>query len=395
MGFLFTSKKKEKTVAIFDIGSGNIGGAIVRIPIDQNSLPVILKSVRNEIRFNENSDFNSFLKDMIFSLNITANSLFYKNVGSPDEIICVLASPWYISETRAIKIERENSFSFTKDLANELIGKEILSITKLYKDKYNDENNTPQIIEQHTMAVILDDLSLENPIGKKCKSLELDMIVSLAPLSCILQIKETISKTFHNTNISFSTFTVDTYLAIRDKYISSNSYLLVDVSGEITDIGVVTDGVLRSVMSFPFGKKTFFNHICKKMNIELRDAKEIFKLYKEGHLSSVMSNKVKPIFQSIETIWDISFNECLNTLPTNLVLPDTIFLTADSDIKIWFTEILNKKEHIRSSISLRKYNVVSLDGSEFLNMCNVKEGDCDPFLMIEAISVMRKTFNSI
>jgi hypothetical protein len=390
MGFLFTSKKKEKMIAIFDIGSGSVGGAMVRIPTDGNALPSIIKSVRNEIRFHENFDFNSFLKDMIFTLNLTSNSLFYKNVGSPDEIICILASPWYLSETRAIKMNRDSSFSFTKRLAEELINKEILNLTKLYKDKYGTNDSTPQVIEQHTMAVLLDDSSVIDPLGKKCKSLEMDMVVSLAPKLCTDQIKEILSKTFHNDNVSFSTFTVDTYLAMRDKYISPNSYLLVDVSGEITDIGVVTDGVLRSVLSFPFGKKTFFKHICTKLRMEIRDAREIFKLYREGHLSSVLSSRVAPVFKEIETLWDISFSQCLETLPSNILLPSTIFLTTDNDMKSWFTEILKKKEHIQSNISLRKYNVITLDGPEFLNMCDINEGGCDPFLMIEAISAMRK-----
>lgn len=390
MGFLFTSKKKEKMVAIFDIGSGSVGGAMVKIPTDGNGLPSIIKSVRNEIRFRENFNFNSFLKDMIFTLNITANSLFYKNVGSPDEIVCVLASPWYLSEAVTIKINRDSNFSFTKKIASELIEKEISKLVELYKNKYGDNNNTPQVIEQHTMAVLLDDIPVVSPLGKKCKSLEMDMVVSLAPKLCLDQIKEILSKTFHNENISFSTFTVDTYLAMRDKYISPDSYLLVDVSGEITDIGVVTDGVLKSVLSFPFGKKTFFKHICTKLHMEIRDAREIFKLYKEGQLSSVLSSKVTPVFKEIESLWSMSFNHCLDTLPRNLILPSTIFLTTDNDMKNWFTEILKKKEHIQSDLSLNRYNIVTLDGSEFLNMCNINEGGCDPFLMIEAISVMRK-----
>jgi len=33
MGFLFSPSKKEKIVAVFDIGSGSVGGALVRIPL--------------------------------------------------------------------------------------------------------------------------------------------------------------------------------------------------------------------------------------------------------------------------------------------------------------------------------------------------------------------------
>jgi len=391
MGFLFTSKKKEKIIAIFDIGSGNVGGAMVRIPTDGNGLPVIIKSVRNEIRFNEKFDFNSFMNDMTVALNLTANSLFYKNVGSPEEIFCVLASPWYLSETRVVKIYQDKRFTFTKSLAGELIEKEISSLTQTYKDKYSSTGDVPEVIEQHTMAVILDGSTDENPLGKKCKVLEMDMVISLTSKLCLNKIRETLLKTFHNTNVKFSSFTVASYLAVRDKYIKPDSYLLIDISGEITDIGVVVDGVIRSILSFPFGKKTFFKYMCTKLDIELRDAREIFNLYNKGNLSSPFSDKIIPLFKSIENSWGEAFSQCIDTLPNNLILPDTIFLTADNDIKSWFTNILRNKEHAQSALYLHKYNVVTLDGPEFLNMCDVNDGLCDPFLMIEAISIMRKT----
>jgi hypothetical protein len=37
-----------------------------------------------------------------------------------------------------------------------------------------------------------------------------------------------------------------------------------------------------------------------------------------------------------------------------------------------------------------KCTVITLEGPEFLTMCSVKDGTCDPFLMVEAIGVMRK-----
>ena len=389
MGFLFTSKKKEKIVAIFDIGSGSIAGAIVRIPTDDNSLPMIIKSVRNEIRFHENFDFDSFMNDMLTTLNITANSLFYKNAGSPEEIFCVLASPWYLSETRTVKVSKDKTFTFNKDLAGELIKKEISTLIESYTNKYGKEE-VPEIIEQNTMAVNLDGSLSNNPLGKKCKSLEMNMIISLSPKVCLNKIRETIAKTFHNENIKFSSFSFASYLAIRDKYIHADSYLLVDISGEITDVGVVTGGVLRSVLSFPFGKKTFFKYICTKLEIELRDAREIFNLYSEGDLLDPYKEKIIPLLKSIENSWGESFSQCINTLPNNIILPKDIFLTVDSDMRDWFTNILKTKEHISSSSYLHKFNVITIDGPEFLHMCDINEGSCDPFLMIEAISITRK-----
>jgi len=394
MGFLFSSGKKEKLIAIFDIGSGSVGGALARIPLDDKSgktIPTILKTVRTEIIPRDVFDFKLFLKDMVNALNATATSLYNKKIGAPDEIVCVLASPWYLSETRTIKMTKEKSFVFTKHLADELIQKEILNLTDLYKNKYRDqESGMPQMIEQHTMSVSLNGYAVDDPLGKKCQSLEMNMIISLAPKMCLDKIKETLLKTFHHKDISFSSFTVATFLAIRDKYVGPDSYLLLDISGEITDVGIVTKGVLRSMLSFPFGKRTFFEYICTKLEVELRDAKELFKLYSDNNLSDEFKKKIIPLFDSIENSWGEAFIQCISTLPHTLILPGTIFLTADDDIKGWFANVLQNERYIQSMVSDHKCTVVTLDGPEFLTMCNVKEGTCDPFIMVEAIAVMRK-----
>lgn len=392
MGFIFSSQKKERVVAIFDIGSGSVGGALVKIPANNQGIPVIIKSVpNNEIKFSKDLNFNSLLKNMTSALYLTAHSLYLKKSGAPDEIFCFMSSPWYLSETRIIKMTRDKPFLFNKRLATDLINKEITALSEIYKNKYGDSDGAPEILDQNIMNVSLNGYKMIDPLGKKGKSLEMDMFISLSPKLCLNRIRDTLSKIYHHTDVSFSSFTMATYLAVRDKYITQDSYLLLDISGEITDVGIVSKGVLKAVMSFPFGKRTFYNQICSKLDIELRDAKELFKLYSDNNLSADYRKKVEPVFKSIEKSWNESFNQCINSLPKTLVLPNTIFLTADNDIKNWFADVLRNEEYIQPISSDHKCTVVSIDGPEFLNMCDVKEGECNPFLMIEAIAIMRKT----
>jgi hypothetical protein len=385
---LFLLPKKEKTIAIFDIGSGSIGGAIARIKFSDKAIPVITKSIRNELK--PYNDFNSYMKDMIVVLNKTVNSLYSKKMGAPDEIVCVLASPWYISETRSIKMSKEKPFIFTKTLPSDLIKKEIENLSVLYKDKYSETKSPMEMIEHYTMSVSLNGYPTLEPLGKKCKSFQMDMVISLSPKECLDKIRDILSKTFHHTCVSFSSFTLDTYLAVRDKYVNQDSYLLIDISGEITDVGIVIKGVLKSVVSFPFGKRTFFNYFCTKLDIEQRDAEELFKLYNDNKLSDEFKNKVTPILKLVESYWGESFAKAISTLPHTLTIPNTIFLTADNDIKKWFASALCNGEYFKTITSQHPCVVTTLDGPEFLNMCDIKDGTCDPFLMIEVIAKMRK-----
>lgn len=390
MGFLFGTTKKEKLVAIFDIGSGSVGGAIASIPFDNKNIPKIIKSVNTEIKIEGKFDFKSLIDEMSSALNQTAIKLYNKKIGAPKEIYCFFSSPWYISETKTIKMVQDKTFIFTNNLAEELIKKEVSNFTEVYINKYSTVDDSAEIMEKHITSISLNGYPVDQPLGMKCQSVEMNMVISLSPKICLDKIRETLLKTFHHPKINFSSFTLATFFAIRDKYINENSYLLIDISGEITDVGIVTKGVLKAILSFPFGKKTFFRYMCTKLEIELRDAKELFKLYNDDNLSAEFKEKVIPLFKSIENSWGEAFSGCLNTLPHALILPNAIFLTADDDIKGWFANVLRNENFTQSKTSTLACKVVTLDGPEFLNMCEVKGGPCDPFLMVEAISVMRK-----
>lgn len=391
MGFFFKSeKKKENIIAIFDIGSGSVGGAIVRIPSDPNHIPTIIKSVRADVISREELDFKTFTADMLDALGSTAKMLYDSKLGAPDEIHCVLASPWYLSETRVVKLVREHSFAFTQKIADEMLEKEIALLKEDYDKKYASVKSVPQVIEHNVMGVSLNGYLVEDPIGKRSRSVEMHMAISLSPKSILDKIEKTISNTFHHIPVSFSSFVMSSYLAVREKYVTPDSYLLLDVGGEITDVAIITKGILKASLSFPFGKKTFFKYMCTKLEIEARDAEELFSLYSAGTLSDRKLKKVEPLFQSIENSWGEAFRACIGTLPHTLRLPSTIFLTADADIRDWFMNVVKNDPFIQSMVVDHKCTVITLEGPEFLTMCSVKDATCDPFLMVEAIGFMRK-----
>ena len=381
MGFLFTSKKKKakNTVAIFDIGSGSVGCAIVELPENESELPTIIKSSYRDIASSNDNDFDLLFKNMLRALESASSSLNKNNTSVIKEVYTFLASPWYISENRIIKIEREHPFTFTKRFADDLLQKEIFNLSETYKKKYG-EDDAPSVVDNLIMGVSLDGVLIDDPIGKNCKNANINILASMSSNFFLNEIRTSISKSFHHIPINFSSFVASSYVAVRDRYISPNSYLLVDVGNEVTDVSIVTDGILNYSVSFPQGKKTFLRSISKYKNIELRDSQELFNLYTTDNLSLPLKTKAEPLFKSIENNWVKSFNKCLSNLPPDLIIPRSVFLTTDIDIKKWIYQIITNQ----------KFNVLTLDGPIFLDMCNVKNTTCDPFLMIEAIYITRK-----
>lgn len=393
MGF-FNKKntKGSKRILIFDIGSGSVGGALVEIFNDYNKLPNILKTFRTEIIFQNEFNLKNLFIDMLSALNYTAVALHREKIGKVDDIYCVLASPWYLTQTKNIEYSNEESFIFTKKIAEDLINKEIKEFDSLYKKKYGNIDSKATVIESHIMGISLNGYLSEEPFNKKTKIVEINNFISISPSLYLEKIKEIIFRNFfhEHIDIKFSSFIMDSYLAVRDRYNNIDSYLLIDISGQVTDVGIVYKNALKYSLSFPFGKKSLFSYICTKLEIELRDAEELFKLYNTNNISESYRKRVEPLFKSIENSWAEAFRQCIDILPRTFIIPNTIFLTADNDIKDWFTKMVCNKSVVEEMASHNNCLVYSLSGDEFLSMCSVKEGTCDPFLMIEAIAIAKK-----
>lgn len=392
MSLFFKSKNKIKNVLVFDIGSSSVGGSVVSISEKYNKIkPDIIKSIRDEMVERGDVSFDILLKDMLNSLNDVVNFIYNSKTGVPEEAFCVLASPWYLSEIRNIKYSRETHFVFTNKLASELLQKEINLMNISYEKKYSDSDSIPSLIENHIMEVIIDGVSDFSPLGKKVKSIEMNVIISLCPKVLLNKINEIISKTFPQISISFSSFMADSYLAVRDQHIGIDSYLLMDIGGEVTDVTLIKDNIIKSSITFPYGKRSIFNYLSNELRVELRDAKELFKLFMSNNLSIDLDKKISMSLNSIRDIWAKKFIESLMILPyAPSDIPSIIFITVDDDVNKWFTSILETNKNIRTFFDERKIVIVTLAPSVFIDSFNNSNLKDDLFLMIDSVALFKK-----
>ncbi len=394
MSFLSLSKKynKEKIIAIFDIGSGSVGGALVKISKNKN--PLVIFSIRNDINFHKELNYEDFVNSMSITLKKTAENLLNKKIIAPSGIFCVLSSPWYTSENRVINSNKNKRFVFTEKMASKLLDNEIREILNSHKVKYSDPfdlSNVPDIIEKHVLSVSLDGKNIVYPVGKKYTNLSMNLIVSFSTRFCISKIKEALNTVFHHEKINFLSFASATHLVLRDKYIGENSYLLLDVAGEITDISLIEDGLLRNTASFPFGRKTILKYVSNSLNIDLREALSLLKLYNKGNLFSSHKELITPIIEKVRTEWHNYFNNAVSSIGSSLsIIPRNIFVTSDDDIKDFIIAILNNTENYNILHNNPRYHVNSIESGDLLSVCDFACGYHDPFIMIDAVAINKK-----
>ncbi len=391
MGFISSSKNQEKTIALFGIGSGSVSGALIRL--NKNALgdwePHIITQDRTYLPLPEKKNFDNFFSDMQVALKTTAQKMYDKKKGAPDSIFCSMASLWYVSETRKINFKKAKPFIITPKLMNDIINVELSTILKSYEEKYKDMNTSPYLLESKVLHTTLNGYNIVNPLNRTVSSININLFLSICPEASIVTIKDTLNEVFNNKNITFGSFILLMLIVAREKLADQSSYFLIDINAELTDVGIVSNGVLVATISFPMGKNYIIRALMEGLSLDEQDARSAFSMLANGTIAKEQKLKIDPILTQVCNEWIKLFKDSLDLLPKTISLSSNIFLVADNDASTWFASFLRDKEYTQKMLNQKYFDVTVAEGQKLLDICKVSDGICDQFLMIEAIALAR------
>lgn len=385
-------KSGKRFVVIFDIGSASIGGAFVGI--DGENPPEIIFTTRRDIPFQEKLNFQRFLDSMIKTLE-ELFVLMQKAGGGVKvkEAYCILASPWYASQTRLIKYNQDAPFTVTEDGLDKLIEKEIVLFrdSKLFAHaKAGDA--MPEIMESKNIQTKLNGYEMSTPFGKKASQIEIAVFISMIPASIKASIMGSITKFWHVPTVHFSSFSFTAFDTIRSIFPDERSFLFMDISGEVTDISLARENVLLESVSFPAGKNMLIRTLVEKLKTTPALAMSELDLYANHHSTPEHVAQVEDALAEATKTWQASFQDALRQFAKEFPIPHTIFYTADDSMSEWFEAAIAKTstapltESGKEGVNGGAFVVRSLGNAFLGKFVRLVEPDFeDPFLAIEAI----------
>jgi len=391
---LFSQDKKGEVVLLYDIGSASVGAALVLL--EENMKPKILYSTRKNMVFQNELDFGRFTNSMEeivkeVSLDVQKNGLphlKFTKLGtlSPKKIYCTLASPWYASQTRIIKSAKEKPFTVTKEKIKLLVDKEVENFTEFAKSNKQINNEATEIIEKRIMQIKLNGYETSNPFNKKAETLELAIAVSVAQKKILNSITNVVHSVFVAQPIEFNSFSFTAFDSLRDTMIHTESFLFIDVSGEITDVSLIKDNIIRESSSFPMGKNNVIREVTKELNIGEAEAVSMISMYHDGTLQKDKEEKIAQILIGIEQKWISSFQNALLKLSDTFSIPSSVFFTSDQSVGHLFSSLIHKEEFSQFTMTDEMFSVIYVDHI-FLKDFVVfsRKVERDPFLILGAL----------
>jgi hypothetical protein len=381
MAFSLFKKDTQRAFLVFDVGNGSVGGALVAR--DKGGGLKIVSSSRADIPTGEKVDFGVLFKDTLRAVDEIVTSLTVNVAAANAPIFVILASPWYVSQTKIINVKDERGFTLTKDLCDDLVSKEISEFEEsLRKGNEGKTDDLLGIIESRIIHTTLNGYETPKPIGKKANEAMLALCVSVSQHNVTSGLTQKLHTHFPHSDISFNSFPLAYWNAIHHIFPERKDAILLDVSGEITDVSLVRGGVLIETTSFPLGRNFVLRRVASKLGRTVPEASSLVSLFLNGGTDAETGDRLNKIIFTLKQEWLSEFQKTLAELSDGLYVPSDLFLTADDDVYEIFSSWIKEEEMSQYVMSHGKFRVVPISESILAPIVNPDGVKYDQFLNI-------------
>lgn len=318
--FGFNKIKKNKVGVVIDFAGSSVGAVLIEIGEDEKTRALI--SFRKSFNFLFNTDFSASLRCAKDSLRFVIKELKKNHPGKIDFVVCVLSSPWFVSQTKTITATMEKPFEIKNDFFNDLIKEEEKSFNK------NEKINS-QFIEHEITKTELNGYDVKNPIGKNANSVKLSVYLSAGAKKAMEMAREEIENVFGNVDLSFATFPLVAFKVLNDIMKAKEGFLIIDIGGEITEIILARAGALERTVSFSCGYNLILRKISLRTNAFFEEAPSLLNAYSRGHLSADNVDKVALAIEESVKEWQDGFKKSLGEISEETLFPQNVFLIGD------------------------------------------------------------------
>lgn len=302
---LFSSSKKDTLIVAFDIASSSIGGIL--FSYHPEKLPEIIASARFSTDFLPELNFQKIQRSLHKTFERTISSLKKKmseKRRKPDLAAITFSLPYYISQSRMVRLSKPRPFEITSNFLKNMIADEGASFKKQWQEKHQTKDgNEVEIMETEEMNVKLNGYPVRQPIGKRARSLDISLYLSLGIKPIQDKLRECVFHSFSEMPVRFQSFPFIAYAALKKIMDFSRNIILVDIGGEITDLILIRDGVLEETVSFPFGENFLIRRLASTFHFSLGESFSLLRQYARGDLHADINNKIKKVIEDASAKW--------------------------------------------------------------------------------------------
>lgn len=329
---IFGGRKKQKVIAVLELASDSVGGMLIRQNKEDN--PEVISDIRMPVNFLLDVNFDAFWRCTRDALKKVIEKMLKDYPSGPDACLCVFLSPWFISQTKIINVQKKEPFKITRSFFEKL----------LESEEENFKGKGMSHLEHEFLKVELNGYHTKSPLEKFAKSARMHIYMSSGIGEVKTEIEKEVLKNFGDIPLSFKTFPLLAFKILSKIINTQEGLLLIDIGGEITDISLIRKDSLEETVSFPLGRNFLLRKIASELKTFPKEASSILQTCLKGHAAECNAEKISKIFQGTGKKWCDFLTKALESISENSPLPQNLFLIGDENISSQFIEFIKCAE---------------------------------------------------
>lgn len=396
MSFL-SKHRKDEVALVFDIGSDGATGALVAF--SEKEAPQVLFSVKDTVSLAKEHVTTRVVSLMLTSLNNVVKVIekegvphlkFTQHGGAHiRKAYCVLSSPWYLSQTKVLKIKKPEPVTVTEKLISDAMEAEKKAYVESLSSGEFAKNfhEELEVVDSKIISIRLNGYETSKPHGKKASEIEINIYLSIAGKELVEKIRQNLSKHFELKSFEFHTFPLVTFSLIRNTN-NPEHFLIMDIGAEVTDISIIKDNSLLQTVTLPLGRNFFVRKVSSTLNTLPQVGLSFLKLYAQNKTEPAITQKIETVLQKLILEWQSFIHKAFTELSDEVFVPQTVYLTTDQELMPFYTKLVQDQKLNQTSNEGDSFTVIPFDHSRLAGLYRL-EGKLpvDPFIIPDTVFI--------
>jgi hypothetical protein len=361
----FGGRDKSKKIILFDFRSSSVAASIITID-EEISLPKILFTRREHYYFSEAPQAEEFIMRAHIALKKLITEINHFKIKDPDventisEVRILYGAPWYTPNFIDIHHEQDKDFIFTSELLAKIIKN---------TDKKLEINPDTEIIEKNLSSILINGYETIDPFKKKTKDVKLSVYLSYVATETKYEIERIIKNGLHTDNIYSHSHTAVLHSFLKSNFHTVNNYVLLDVSGEMTEITIVRNSFFKKHITVPAGSHIFSRKLAEISGYDLHTAWSHLNIFLEQKNEPKIKKKIENIFEDIKDHYLQSIKKSFSEEKV-IDIPPKIFVVADNEVRNLVKNVFESHDGYAGTLKMsRRPDIVSFNKDTFSNLC--------------------------
>lgn len=265
---------------IIDVGSASVAAAIVVSEIGDEQ-PKVVWTYTERCPIEDEPDTISLAKKVTAALLAVSMEVSQKGLpalAAHDTSLRVgymhvsVAAPWSYTVPKRVRYQKEEPFLVTNQILNDLITTAEQETTASHAASPMFEQLGLEVIASDTAYVTANGYAIKDPVGQHTTELVLVRKLSICQKRLVDTIRELHESLVPRAKLAVCSFIDQMQQQVLSRTVTTGTYGLIDISGDATEVGIVVDGVLTSVVSNTWGHYAVARQIAQVTNEPLMSA---------------------------------------------------------------------------------------------------------------------------